>query len=60
VLDPGALPRTSSGKIRRQTTAHRHLLGELNPPLPVTKLGLIKVIAASLGAIFHLNRSRPE
>ncbi len=32
LLSPGTLPRTSSGKIRRGETLHRHLTGHLTPP----------------------------
>jgi acyl-CoA synthetase (AMP-forming)/AMP-acid ligase II len=35
VLEPGTLPRTSSGKIRRQETRRRYQNGTLNPPGPV-------------------------
>jgi acyl-CoA synthetase (AMP-forming)/AMP-acid ligase II len=38
VLERGALPRTSSGKLRRAETLRRHLAGELSPAVmaPVT------------------------
>lgn len=58
VLEPGTLPRTSSGKIRRQETLGRHLLGELTSPAPPSKLGLVKIVARSVKAVFELNRSR--
>jgi acyl-CoA synthetase (AMP-forming)/AMP-acid ligase II len=35
VLEPGTLPRTSSGKIRRGETRRRFLDGTLNPPKSV-------------------------
>ncbi len=40
LLAPGALPRTSSGKLRRQEALRRHLAGELEAPRPPTLLGL--------------------
>ena len=40
LLAPGTLPRTSSGKIRRQEALRRHLAGELEPPEKVTPLFL--------------------
>ncbi|MEN0063123.1 MAG: fatty acyl-AMP ligase [Myxococcota bacterium] len=36
LLDPGTLPRTSSGKIRRRETVRRFKAGELSPPKQVT------------------------
>ncbi len=47
VLDPGTLPRTSSGKIRRPETLRRWLAGELDAPRPVTALGLGRALARS-------------
>jgi hypothetical protein len=47
VLAPGTLPRTSSGKLRRQETLRRHLAGELAPPAPVTPLRLAGAVARS-------------
>ncbi len=46
-LEPGTLPRTSSGKLRRQETLRRHLAGELNPPERVTPLLLTGALARS-------------
>ena len=40
IVPPGTLPRTSSGKLRRQEALRRHLRGELSPPSPVTPLRL--------------------
>lgn len=40
VVPPGTLPRTSSGKLRRQEALRRYLRGELSPPSPVTPLRL--------------------
>ncbi len=46
-LEPGTLPRTSSGKLRRQETLRRHLAGELKPPERVTPLLLGEAFARS-------------
>ena len=46
-LGPGTLPRTSSGKLRRQETLRRYLDGELAPPAPVTPLRLAGALARS-------------
>jgi acyl-CoA synthetase (AMP-forming)/AMP-acid ligase II len=40
VLEPGTLPRTSSGKIRRSETKRRYLEGTLRPSKPVSLLSL--------------------
>ena len=48
VLEPGTLPRTSSGKLRRQETLKRWLEGTLKPPDDVTALKLAKAVARSL------------
>ena len=40
VLEPGTLPRTSSGKIRRSEAKRRFLEGTLDPPKPVNFLFL--------------------
>jgi acyl-CoA synthetase (AMP-forming)/AMP-acid ligase II len=47
VVDPGTLPRTSSGKLRRQETLRLHLAGELTPPAPVTPLRVAGALARS-------------
>jgi acyl-CoA synthetase (AMP-forming)/AMP-acid ligase II len=47
VLEPGTLPRTSSGKYRRQETLRRHLAGELRPPDRVSPLRLARAMARS-------------
>ncbi len=46
-LEPGTLPRTSSGKLRRQEALRRHLAGELNAPERVTPLLLSGALAGS-------------
>ncbi|HEX9943751.1 MAG TPA: fatty acyl-AMP ligase [Thermoanaerobaculia bacterium] len=47
VLDPGTIPRTSSGKLRRGETLRLYLAGELAPPAPVTPLRLAGAMARS-------------
>ncbi|HYG63547.1 MAG TPA: AMP-binding protein, partial [Thermoanaerobaculia bacterium] len=47
VLEPGTLPRTSSGKLRRQEALRLHLAGELRPPDPVTPLRIAGAVARS-------------
>ncbi len=47
VLPPGTLPRTSSGKLRRQETLKRHLAGTLLPPAPHQTARLAVAIARS-------------
>jgi acyl-CoA synthetase (AMP-forming)/AMP-acid ligase II len=47
VLEPGTLPRTSSGKLRRQEALRLHRAGELLPPDRVTPLRLAGAVARS-------------
>jgi fatty-acyl-CoA synthase len=47
VLEPGTLPRTSSGKLRRQEALRLWLTGELQPPEPVTPLRMAGAMARS-------------
>jgi acyl-CoA synthetase (AMP-forming)/AMP-acid ligase II len=47
ILEPGTLPRTSSGKLRRQESLRLWLAGELAPPEPVTPLRLAGAMARS-------------
>jgi len=47
VLEPGTIPRTSSGKLRRRETLDRHLAGELTPPDSVTPVRLAGALARS-------------
>jgi len=46
-LEPGTLPRTSSGKLRRQEALRLWLAGELQPPEPVTPLRMAGAMARS-------------
>jgi acyl-CoA synthetase (AMP-forming)/AMP-acid ligase II len=47
LLQAGTLPRTSSGKLRRQEALRRHLAGTLSPPAPVGALRLALAAARS-------------
>jgi acyl-CoA synthetase (AMP-forming)/AMP-acid ligase II len=47
VLEPGSLPRTSSGKLRRQETLAQHLAGTLAPPAPVNAVTMTAATARS-------------
>jgi acyl-CoA synthetase (AMP-forming)/AMP-acid ligase II len=58
VLEPGTLPRTSSGKLRRRETLRRYLAGELSPPQPVTRLRLAAAVAGSTLAYARSRRAR--
>jgi acyl-CoA synthetase (AMP-forming)/AMP-acid ligase II len=54
VLEPGTLPRTSSGKLRRQETLRRHLNATLLPPAAVTPLRLAGAVTRSTLAYARL------
>ncbi len=58
VLEPGTLPRTSSGKIRRQEALRRHLEGELKPPERMTAVSLARTMGRSAQA-FARQRQEP-
>ena len=47
VLEPGTLPRTSSGKLRRQEALRRFLEGRLDPPRRVTRRLIAGALARS-------------
>jgi acyl-CoA synthetase (AMP-forming)/AMP-acid ligase II len=47
LLAPGTLPRTSSGKLRRQEALRRYLAGELHPPRKVGAVGMAVEVARS-------------
>ncbi|WP_224361570.1 fatty acyl-AMP ligase [Hyalangium versicolor] len=47
MLDPGTLPRTSSGKLRRSEALRLYLAGELRPPKKVGAVGLAVEMARS-------------
>ena len=58
VLAPGTLPRTSSGKLRRQEALRLYLAGELAPPEPVTPLRMARAMARSELAYARLRWKR--
>ena len=60
VLEPGTLPRTSSGKLRRREALRLWLAGELLPPEPVTPLRLAGAMARSGLAYAKLRWSRDD
>jgi hypothetical protein len=60
VLEPGTLPRTSSGKLRRGETLRLHKAGELVPPAPVNALRLAGAVARSQLAFARLRRDGGE
>ena len=51
ILEPGTLPRTSSGKIRRREALRRFLSRELLPPKPVNTVRMIGEMARSRAAL---------
>ena len=57
LLEPGTLPRTSSGKLRRNEALRRWRAGELTPPAPVTILRLAGAVARSSLAMARARRS---
>jgi acyl-CoA synthetase (AMP-forming)/AMP-acid ligase II len=56
LLAPGTLPRTSSGKLRRQEALRRWTAGTLAPPAPVTRLRLALLAARSSLALRRARR----
>jgi hypothetical protein len=56
ILEPGSLPRTSSGKIRRRETLRRWQNGELSPPGKVTPLRLAGALGRSSLAMARLRK----
>ena len=59
-LEPGTIPRTSSGKLRRGETLRLYLAQELAPPAPVTALRLAGAVARSSLAYARLRLRRRE
>jgi len=53
VLEPGTLPRTSSGKVRRAETLRRYRVDELAPPERVSALLLARSWARSSWAFLR-------
>ena len=58
VLEPGTLPRTSSGKIRRREALARWRAGSLNPPARVTPIRLLGATLRSSLAMSRAERRR--
>jgi acyl-CoA synthetase (AMP-forming)/AMP-acid ligase II len=56
VLEPGTLPRTSSGKLRRSEALRRFLAGELTAPRKVGTVGLVVEMAKSALAFARAGR----
>jgi acyl-CoA synthetase (AMP-forming)/AMP-acid ligase II len=56
LLEPGSLPRTSSGKLRRREALRRWQLGALGPPRPVNALRLAVETARSQLAYVRVRR----
>jgi fatty-acyl-CoA synthase len=56
VLEPGTLPRTSSGKLRRAESLRRYLAGELTAPKKVGTVGLVVEMARSALAFTRAGR----
>lgn len=54
LLEPGTLPRTSSGKLRRSEAARRFIAGELSAPGRVNALSVGAEVAKS--AVAHVKR----
>lgn len=60
VVAAGALPRTTSGKLRRRETLRRYLDGTLSPPVAVTPVHLVRVVTRSWLAYRRALRRRRE
>ncbi len=54
VLEPGSIPRTSSGKLRRQEALRLHRIGQLHPAAPVTPIRIAAAAAHSAIAYARL------
>ena len=58
LLQPGTIPRTSSGKLRRSEALRQLLEGSLRPPRKVTFLHLAREAALSAAALARLRLFR--
>jgi fatty-acyl-CoA synthase len=59
LLEPGTLPRTSSGKLRRNEALRRFLAGELGPNSPVSRLRiLLEITRSALAFTWLMVRAR--
>jgi acyl-CoA synthetase (AMP-forming)/AMP-acid ligase II len=54
VLEPGTLPRTSSGKLRRREALRQFLANQLRPPNPVTAMRMAREVIRSAIGLAHL------
>jgi acyl-CoA synthetase (AMP-forming)/AMP-acid ligase II len=59
LLAPGALPRTSSGKMRRQEALRRHAAGALAPPSKVTPATVAAALSRSALGYLRAAWGRP-
>lgn len=60
LLEPGTIPRTSSGKLRRPEALRQHLDGTLAPPETVTVVRLARALARSAVAFGRAHWKRRE
>ncbi|MEX1309890.1 MAG: fatty acyl-AMP ligase [Candidatus Sulfomarinibacteraceae bacterium] len=60
LLEPGTLPRTSSGKLRRQESLRLYLAGELLPPEKVRPWRLAGAAVRGALDVARLNRDRRD
>jgi len=58
LLEPGTIPRTSSGKLRRSEALRQLVRGELRPPRKVTLLRMAREAALSAAAMARLRLLR--
>jgi len=58
VLQPGTLPRTSSGKLRRAEALRQFVAGELAAPRPISRLGIVGEMARSALAFAKVRLAR--
>jgi fatty-acyl-CoA synthase len=58
VLDPGTLPRTSSGKLRRAEALRQHRAGELRAPDSVNAVLMARATLRSRRALHRFDRRR--
>ena len=57
LLEPGTLPRTSSGKLRRSEALQRWITGKLHPPVRMTA---VRLVGEMLRSALALARARPH
>ena len=58
LCDPGTIPRTSSGKLRRNEALRRFLAGELGPPASVSRLRILLEVFRSALAFRRVRLGR--